>query len=681
MPYKSERTPHTKIDQRDPATVRAVILARMSSAGAAPRSDSQVDDDVRSQVEECQHFIERMGWKLVADPYAFTEKGKSGYYRVERPVLDEVLKLAQRGEVDVIVVREFERLDRTKAGRYVSIGIAEKYGVEFRFANLLPDGKTSESRQGKVYLALQDEFGEMERDRIIERTKSGRERRYAEGKPGTGRSGPPFGYRWPDEKANGKTYDAYKKDDAEYPILKEMFERIANDESVSARNLAIDFAARGIPTPTGKGAWAASTISRIIRNPIYCGRGRTKRWWVDMEAKKSRITGEVHDYRTAHDRLGTDTYFEETYPIAEGAVPVLIEPELWERAQKAITDRRTFNGKLERVNSTRPAEATLLHGGLVRCANCGSWKIRMWPKNSTKVQYRCNSRASNPNQDCRRHQIPASVVDEIALRKVASVISDPEEFMALADAADVQAERVAAAIDLANTKLGVLLDLEAKVEKEREGYRSAIKTLSAIPGNDATVTDLRTKLAQLDLSLTSAKEAYTRTVPDYERAQRRQHMLDRISRFRNEQFIIDFGTGKDTYEKGSGERVLHKTIELHHAAEVLGMSEAEIKAAGVPVHVAWLREDPGNDPEGVPMPFVETAEALYLLLRKAPHARVRQLLRDLGVRVLVKHPWPKEQRALLGRTPPAKRVIVKFLADLQDADHLRPSQANWMQFA
>ena len=44
-----------------------------------------------------------MGWTLVADPYTYTEKGKSGYYRVERPVLDEVLRLTQRGEVDVIV--------------------------------------------------------------------------------------------------------------------------------------------------------------------------------------------------------------------------------------------------------------------------------------------------------------------------------------------------------------------------------------------------------------------------------------------------------------------------------------------------------------------------------------------------------------------------------------------------
>ena len=142
------------------------------------------------------------------------------------------------------------------------------------------------------------------------------------------------------------------------------------------------------------------------------------------------------------------------------------------------------------------------------------------------------------------HQIPAAIVDEITLRKMASVLSDPEEFMALADAADVQAERAAAAIDLADTKLGVLRELEAKVAKEREGYVSAINTLRTIPGNDATINELRTKLAQLDLSLTAANEEYSRAVPEHERAQRRQQMLDRISHFRNEQFIFDFETGR-----------------------------------------------------------------------------------------------------------------------------------------
>ena len=216
--------------------MRAVILARKSGAGSGKRSDTSADQngssdrDVQTQVERCERFIERMRWNLVADPYAFTEKNKSGFYRVERPVLETVLQLAQRGEVDVIVASEFERVDRTKTGRYLAIGTAEKYGVEFRFENQ-PD-ELPETMEGKIYRSIQDDLGEMERNRIVERTTPGREWRYAQGMPAGGRAGPPYGYRWPDEKKNGATYDAFKKDDDEYLVLREMFERIANDERV-----------------------------------------------------------------------------------------------------------------------------------------------------------------------------------------------------------------------------------------------------------------------------------------------------------------------------------------------------------------------------------------------------------------------------------------------------------------
>ncbi len=690
MPRNSERTPYVPIDERDPATVRAVILARKSGPSTRRDSDSPIDPDVQTQVERCQRFIERIRWNLVADPYAYTEKNKSGYYRVERPVLDAVLQLAQRGEVDVIVASEFERVDRTKTGRYLAMGTAEKYGVEFRFENQPPNGKLPDTLEGKIYRSIQDDLGEIERDRIVERTTPGRERRYAEGKPAGGRAGPPYGYTWPDKKKR-KTYDAFIEDPTEYPILREMFERVANDERVSTRSLAMEFDARGIPTPTGKGAWSASTISRIIRNPIYCGRGRTKRWRVEMEPQRRGDNRQVHDYRKVYSRQGTDTYLDETFPLAAGAVPVLIEPELWDQAQKALTNHRTFNGKLERANSTRPAEATLLHGGLVRCANCGSWMIRMWPKDSTKVQYRCNSRASNPNQDCPMHQIPASAVDAITLRKVATVLSDPEQIVALADAAEAQAEQAAAAVDLADTKLAVMSELVAQTEQEREGYLSAIKSLSAIPGNENTITDLRAKLARLDLAIAQARESATRALPEYERAQRRQQMLDRISRFRNEDTIIDLLdievggeirtiVQKVTHIKGSGERKLNMSVQVEDAAELLGMSEATIRAMGTDGGVR-LVENPEADPEGAWIESIETWKVIYLLLQKAPHARVRQLLRDLGVQVLIKHPWPKEERAVRGRTPPAERVIVKFLADPQDADQLRPSQANSFTFA
>ena len=274
MNRKADRLPYVPLDERDPATVRAVILARKSNSGTkGAKDESGVDADVRGQVEEAQALIARMGWTLVADPYAFTEKRTSGHYRVERPVLDAVMRLVQRGEVDVVVAREMERLSRTKAGRYEAIGTARKYGAEFRFANMPPNGKLPETPEGKMYLAMLEEFGEMERDRIAERTAPGRERRLAEGIPGGGRFGPTYGYRWPD-KNGAKTNDLFVEVPEESAILRELYTRVAAGGRDSARSLARELMARGVPTPSGEGDWSASTIIRLLRNPTYCGRGQ-----------------------------------------------------------------------------------------------------------------------------------------------------------------------------------------------------------------------------------------------------------------------------------------------------------------------------------------------------------------------------------------------------------------------
>jgi predicted site-specific integrase-resolvase len=151
---KTNLTDFISIDDRDPASVRAVILARKSSNGS--------EGDVTSQVEECQRFIKRMGWTLVADPYAYTEVGKSGHYNVVRKVLEAVLALAQQRKVDVIVARAMERLDRDKDRRAFAIGFCDRYDVEWRFANLTPNGKFPDTLDGKMIAAMKKFYGLIE---------------------------------------------------------------------------------------------------------------------------------------------------------------------------------------------------------------------------------------------------------------------------------------------------------------------------------------------------------------------------------------------------------------------------------------------------------------------------------------------------------------------------------------
>jgi hypothetical protein len=120
-------------------------------------------------------------------------------------------------------------------------------------------------------------FGELEAERIAERTAPGRERPYAAGFPHGGRYGPPYGYKWRPKGPNDKTYSAYEVNPEQAEIVREIYSRLANDEHATARSLAQELTRRGIPSP-GNREWSGPHLISMARNPIYCGRGRRKRW-------------------------------------------------------------------------------------------------------------------------------------------------------------------------------------------------------------------------------------------------------------------------------------------------------------------------------------------------------------------------------------------------------------------
>jgi predicted Zn-ribbon and HTH transcriptional regulator len=162
---KKQLTDYVPLEERDPSTVRAVILSRKSSNGD--------EEEVKSQVEECQKFIEQRGWKLVADPYQYAEIGKSGRRNVVRKVLEAVVLLAQKREVDVIVARESQRLSRVGERLNFYVELCKTFDVEWRFANIQPDGKLPDTWEGKLRGLIEGLFGELEAERIAERMGPG----------------------------------------------------------------------------------------------------------------------------------------------------------------------------------------------------------------------------------------------------------------------------------------------------------------------------------------------------------------------------------------------------------------------------------------------------------------------------------------------------------------------------
>src|SRR5260370_14462758 len=130
MTRRLSTTRFIPLDQRDPSTVRAVVLARVSDLGA------KVMEDTQHQVDRALELITAKGWRHVG-----THRERvSGYLAVIRNELDAVMALAERHEIDVIVCREPDRLARETIQRHTIIGTARKLGVEVRFACYPPDG-------------------------------------------------------------------------------------------------------------------------------------------------------------------------------------------------------------------------------------------------------------------------------------------------------------------------------------------------------------------------------------------------------------------------------------------------------------------------------------------------------------------------------------------------------------
>jgi len=85
------------------ATLRAAIYARIS------REDEGNVDNTDIQVDECQDYIERMGWECVG---VYVDDNRSAYSGRRRNRYEALLGDIQANKTDIIVCVEMSRLNR-----------------------------------------------------------------------------------------------------------------------------------------------------------------------------------------------------------------------------------------------------------------------------------------------------------------------------------------------------------------------------------------------------------------------------------------------------------------------------------------------------------------------------------------------------------------------------------------
>jgi Recombinase zinc beta ribbon domain len=297
------------------------------------------------------------------------------------------------------------------------------------------------------------------------------------------------------------------------------------------------------------------------------------------------------------------------------------------------------------------AHSTLLDGGYIYCAVCGRKMTRYWQKKDGRPYYQCHSNASVPHTTQLAHMIIAVKVDMIVVATLARALTDPEELLLIADAAETERGKAEADLAMAATRDAATVKRLETLTTEQDNVMTALTAVVRVPGMDAEVSRLRARLAALDTErqdlLTLREDAYA------QHATARATILRSLFTTRDLLFTLD---GRLEEIAGTEQLSIGPRMPIWQAAAFLRADEDNL---GVPVREGepyYYQIDGGSFVADREADTVLTADVVFARLKQLPRDRVRALLRRHSVQVRVKPSRPRSEFVKYGPTPAEERV-------------------------
>ncbi len=307
----------------------------------------------------------------------------SGYQYRERKILSEMRDRYRDGKIQGVVIRTLDRLSRSQTHVAILMEEMEHYGITLHSVKEVIDD-TPMGKFARMVLAF---VAEMEREKIMDRTMTGRTNAAQNGKIVSG-SKPIFGVTWHDAVAK----DYLILDEQPTAILQRAAEEYANGDSLHL--IVRRFEAEGIAPPKGE-RWHVRTLRRLLTDP--------------------RMTGQnvhIFTYKDKRAKQHLDTVL-----LPEGTYPRIISDELY----KKVIDRAETNAALSIRNSKHP-ERFLLRSGFARCLYCSYVMTTRTIANSQGTEYNFYV-CANDHSACKHYRVPSTPVDA-EVWSVVSLLAD-----------------------------------------------------------------------------------------------------------------------------------------------------------------------------------------------------------------------------------------------------------------
>lgn len=224
---------------------RAVIYARYSPG------PNQREESIEGQIRECKEIAAKKGLMVI---HEYIDKRLSGT-RDDRPDFQRMLRDADRGLFDVLLVWKNDRFSRNRYDSAISKRRLKRAGVKIMYAKEhIPDGP-----EGIILESLLEGLAEYYSANLAQNIRRGQLENALEGKFIGGTI--PLGYKLDAEKR-------YVIDPETAPLVREIFKRYVDGEAII--HICDDLNARGYQTARKK-AFNRSSLHRILANEKYIG--------------------------------------------------------------------------------------------------------------------------------------------------------------------------------------------------------------------------------------------------------------------------------------------------------------------------------------------------------------------------------------------------------------------------
>jgi site-specific DNA recombinase len=378
--------------------MRIAIYVRVSTQRQAQTQT------IEQQIERLKVHIATQGWLLEPDQ-VYRDDGYSGS-KLNRPGLDSLRDHARLAEFDQVLVTAPDRLARNYVHQVLVIEELERRGITVEFL----DRPMSSDPHDQLLLQIRGAVAEYERTLIADRMRRGRQTRYRAGTltPWT-RS--VFGYRFDPEHPRDPAL--VQLDPAESGMVKQMFTWYLEPES-TLYLIAKRLTDLGLPTPTGKPRWNASSVRGILKNPAYTGTTYTNRSRPVPAKKRKSAMLPIGPGQSLAPRPP-----EEWIPIH---VPAIISQTVFDQVQAKIA----YNQQMSPRNNT--SNEYLLRG-LISCGQChlsATGKTRKGGYRYYVCRGHTDSLRAAQGERCIARYAPADQLDALVWQDLCSVLTNPE---------------------------------------------------------------------------------------------------------------------------------------------------------------------------------------------------------------------------------------------------------------